>query len=128
MIWAILLASPVYAQQTVSQPDVCFSADVASQIVVDLERAKIMQQQVDILEKQNVQLEKQIDLLKQISSLQRERSDVAMQTVEEYKKLMKDKDELCEQKIKDAKPTLVQTVVQTSLLVAIGVALGALLF
>ena len=125
MIWVILLASPAYAQK---EPDVCFPPEVAAQIVVDLERAKIMQQQVAILEKQNSELEKQIDLLKQINTLQKERSDVAMQTVEDYKKLMKDKDELCEQKIKDATPTLTQTIVRTSIIAGIGVLIGALLF
>ncbi len=125
MIWVILLASPVYAQT--KQPDVCFAPEVAAQIVVDLERAKILQQQVESLEKQNAELEKQIGLLKQITVLQKEQVDISRQTIEDYKKLMKDKDELCEQKIKDAKPSLWGTVVQNGIFTAIGVVIGVLL-
>ena len=123
MIWAILLSSSV-----AYSADVCFDEKVAAQIVVDLEKYKILQQQVDILEKQNEQLEKQIELYKQVNSLQREQVEITKKTLDDYKKLMEDKDKLCEQKVKDAKPTLTSTIVQNGIFTLIGVAIGALLF
>jgi len=125
MLWAILLVSPVYAQT--SQPDVCLPAETAAQVVVDLEKAKIMQQQVDLLEKQTQELEKQVELLKQIGTLQKEQVDISKQTIDDYKKLMEDKDKICEQKIKDAKPGFWSTVTQYGIFTAIGVVIGVLI-
>jgi len=123
VIWVILLSSPI-----AYSADVCFDEKVAAQIVVDLEKYKILQQQLDILEKQNEQLEKQIELHKQINALQRDQIEITKKTLEDYKKLMEDKDKLCEQKVKDAKPTLSSTIVQNGIFTLIGVAIGALLF
>ena len=123
VIWVILLSSPI-----AYSADVCFDEKVAAQIVVDLEKYKILQQQLNILEKQNEQLEKQIELHKQINALQRDQIEITKKTLEDYKKLMEDKDKLCEQKVKDAKPTLSSTIVQNGIFTLIGVAIGALLF
>jgi hypothetical protein len=71
ILFVFLLTGICYAQKPIPIPvssnseKVCFSVEDSKRLVVELEKGRLLQQNLVLLEKTNIELSKQIDLLKE---------------------------------------------------------------
>ena len=87
-------SSAAYLQSKAqSEPNVCFSSEDTKKLVVELEKCKIVEKNIVVYYNSNVELSKQIDLLKQEIDLLNQKYQVASD-------LEKKNEEIYAQKIK----------------------------
>lgn len=84
---------------------ICFDDATASRMVVELERAKIMEQQLSTQSSGNLELQNQIDILKTTINLYQEQITVYKNMQEMNQKMSEMKDKACTEQIKAATPT-----------------------
>jgi hypothetical protein len=85
--------------------DVCFDGNTAGDIVTELEKSRIIEQENKLLRDGNIELEKHIVLLEKIIVLKDKQLKIEEQTVDRYSELIKQQGELCDIAIKKAKPS-----------------------
>jgi hypothetical protein len=85
--------------------DTCFSEEVAGQMVVALEQAKIAAQQLEVQAGSNVELQSQVDILKGTVKLMEDQITVYKNLQDMQAKMSEAKDTLHAQELKAAKPT-----------------------
>jgi uncharacterized membrane protein YcaP (DUF421 family) len=85
--------------------DTCFSEEVAGQMVVALEQAKITVQQLEVRAESNTELQVQVDILKATITLLQDQIVVYKNLQDMQAKMSTAKDQLHEQELKAAKPT-----------------------
>jgi len=108
--------------------DICFDPPTAGDIVVELEKARIMERENALLREGNDELEKQIDLLKQVIELKDKQIDVLEKTNKEYENLLKTQKDLYGEMIKNSRPSLLDKITDTLGSMGIGALLmGAIL-
>lgn len=121
LILALLIAGIAHAE------DICFSEDTARRITVDLEKAKSLKEQVELYEKGNAELEKQITLLKEINKLKDEQIAINNMTIKQYQELLKFQKDTYEQIVKDAKPSVLKQIIDALGFIGIGILAGILI-
>ena len=89
---------------------ICFDDSTASRMVVELERAKIMEQQLLTQSSGNVELQNQIDILKTTINLYQEQITVYKNMQEMNQKMSDMKDKACTEQIKAATPTFTENM------------------
>lgn len=109
------------------EPVICYEEKTGSQMILQLENAKDYKTQVDDLKQGNVELEKQIVLLKEANKLQAEQRDIANQTIESYKGLLKVQKESFEKQIENQKPSVWGKIGAAFGGLGIGILIGVLL-
>ena len=82
IMFALLLTSKAFAGGGASEPIICFTEKTAGKMVVELEKCRITNKQVENLVKENQELEKQIEYLKTIIELQKKELEISKQTIE----------------------------------------------
>jgi hypothetical protein len=120
LLSAILLWPPnSFAQET------CFSEDVAGRMVVALEQARIIEQQLAVAETGSAELLQQIDTLKNTIKLLQDQIEIYKNMAEMQARMGEAKDKLFEQQLKAAQPTFMDKVKTNVLAGGIGAALAA---
>ena len=110
-----------------TKPVICYEEKTGSQMILQLENAKDYKTQVDDLKQGNAELEKQIALLKEANKLQAEQRDIANQTIESYKGLLKVQKESFEKQIENQKPSIWGKIGAALGGLGIGILIGMLL-
>jgi hypothetical protein len=85
--------------------DTCFSEEVAGQMVVALEQAKITVEQLETQTGSNAELQSQVDILKGTIKLMEDQIVIYKNLQDMQAKMSEAKDQLHEQELKAAKPT-----------------------
>lgn len=122
MVILLFSSSFLYAEE-----NICYKPEVASKIVVDLQKANITNQELIATQKLNDELKVQIESLNQIIVLQKEQINILDSGMSSYKDLLKIQKEGYEKEIKNAKPKLLDTILKSIGLVGAGIVIGALL-
>jgi len=118
----LLLSGNVLAEESI-----CFDKNTAGNIVVEIEKCRIDEKKIDILIKQNQELEKQISLLNQVIEKQKEQQEILKKEVESYKTLLATQKAGYEEEIKKAKPSLFNEMLKAFGFVGAGIVIGLLL-
>jgi hypothetical protein len=115
---------------TPSRADACFADDVADRMIVYIEQCKILEQEAAAQESGNAELQKQIEILKntikameELLALEKQKEEMYKSMIETQNTLMVSKDKICQQQIKEAKPTFFQELGKYS----IGTVVGAII-
>jgi hypothetical protein len=101
-LFLLVFCGNVYSADT----DVCFDPPTAGNMVVELEKARIMEKENILLREGNNELERQIGLLKQVTELKDKQIDVLEKTNKEYEDLLKTQKDLYSEMLKHAKPSI----------------------
>ena len=115
------------ASTAVTDPVICFKEADANKIIVRLETADDYEVEIDLLKQGNLELEKQINLLKEVNKLQTEQLLVSKQTINSYKELLKTQKEAYEKQIENTKPSVWGKIFAAVGGIGIGVLIGLLL-
>lgn len=81
IIFVLFFVSNVFASDKTSEPIICFTEKTAGKMVVELEKCRITNKQVENLVKENQELEKQIEYLETIIELQKKEMEISKQTI-----------------------------------------------
>lgn len=122
MVILLFSCSCLYAEDII-----CYKPEVASKIVVDLQKANFTNQELIATQKLNDELKVQIESLNQIITLQKEQINILDSGMSSYKDLLKIQKEGYEKEIKAAKPSLLDTLLKSAGLLGAGIIIGALL-
>lgn len=96
-------------------------------MVVEIEKCRLIQQEVDLLKQKNDELERQIVLLKEINTIQEKQIQTLKKATETYQDLLKTQGEAYEKQLKQAKPDIWQEITRAAAFVGVGLLLGLLL-
>lgn len=88
-----------------SQGQVCFDDEVAGRMVVALEQARYTEQQLAVAVEQNVELQNQLDIIKDTVKLLEDQISAYKTYQDTLKSLGEAKDKACQEEIKAATPT-----------------------
>ena len=83
--------------------DVCFSQDDSKKLVVELERGRLLEKNITLLEQQNEELIKQTNILKEQNKLYQEQFQMANDLMKKKDELYKLKTDTLENDLKEAK-------------------------
>lgn len=117
----------IFTPANLHAEDVCVSEDSAKRIVVDLEKGKINEEQVITLRANNQEMEKQISLLREVVQLKDDQIAKNEELIGQQKQLMEYQVQACEEKVKNAKPDLLDGLIKIIGGVGIGVLIVVLL-
>jgi len=109
------------------EPVICYEEKTGSQMILQLENARDYKTQVDDLRQGNIELEKQIALLKESNKLQNEQFDISKRTIESYKELLKVQKEAYERQIDNVKPSIWDKIFSVLGGIGLGILVGILL-
>jgi len=123
VLLVFLLSGVSYA----TGPMVCFQQKDAAKIVVDLSNCKIIEKELNIQEQKNIELNSKIETQEKIISETEKKFEACSDTLNKTETLMKQKDKVCEEKIKDAKPSLITIIGSFLGCFGLGLLLGVLL-
>jgi len=104
--------------------DICMDEKNASAIVVEIEKCRIMEQELGLLKDSNIELQKQIDLLKQIIELKNQQIEVGDKTIKQYSDLLKQQEEVYKEIIKNSKSSFFEKIKDAFSYVGIGILIG----
>jgi len=97
-LFSLLYVTPIYAQQ-----DICFSSDDSKRLVVELEKGRLLEQNIILLEKANSELMKQTELLKEQVKLTDEKFKSAEALVTKNEELYNQKIKVLDDELIEAK-------------------------
>ena len=97
-LFSLLYVTPIYAQQ-----DICFSSDDSKRLVVELEKGRLLEQNIILLEKANSELMKQTELLKEQVILVDEKFKSAEALVIKNEELYNQKIKVLDDELNEAK-------------------------
>ena len=97
-LFSLLYVTPIYAQQ-----DICFSSDDSKRLVVELEKGRLLEQNIILLEKANSELMKQTELLKEQVKLTDEKFKSAEALVIKNEELYNQKIKVLDDELIEAK-------------------------
>lgn len=123
LITLVILLSSLFAFSAFAE-DVCFDENTAGQIVVELEKSRIIEQENTLLEQGNQELEKQLGLLKQIIELKDKQLQVEDQALTRYADLIKQQQQICDEEIRRAKPSFFEKVGNIATGAIVGIIIG----
>jgi hypothetical protein len=94
-----------------AEDEICLPMEEAKNLVVELEKGKGLKEQVELYRQANEELEKQVNLLKEMNKLKDEQIAIGDRTIKQYQELLKFQKETYEQAVKDAKPGLLKQII-----------------
>ncbi len=104
--------------------EVCLSEENAAKIVVELERANIMKEELQVLKDQNAELYKQVKLMKEIVELQNQQLEASKKTVEVLQDTIKAQGEAYEKQLKQSKPNMMYQILEWAGFIGVGILIG----
>ena len=113
LIVLLLIFLGMFIPKVHAADEFCFDQPTAGNMVVELEKARIMEKENDLLRQGNDELERQIDLLKQVIELKDKQIDVLEKTNKEYEELLKTQKDLYGEMIKNSKPSFLSKLTDT---------------
>jgi len=122
LVILLLVSVPVFAEE-----EICFPVDTAKNMVVELEKGRIIKEQVELLKQKNEELERQIKLLNEINTIQEKQIQTLKQATENYQDLLKAQSEAYEKQLKQAKPNIWREILEGAAFVGVGILVGLLL-
>jgi hypothetical protein len=122
---AILLLVSVPA--VFAQEEVCFPVDTAKTMVVELEKSRIISEQVSLLQQKNDELERQIALMNEINVIQEKQIQTLKTATENYQNLIKAQGDAYEKQIKQSQPSIWSEIGKAAAFVGVGLLVGLLL-
>jgi uncharacterized protein YlxW (UPF0749 family) len=124
-----IIIAIIFLTLPISSPaaTVSFSEEVANKMVVELEQGRLIQEELDATRAMNVELQKQVALLKEVNKLQEEQIQTLQRAIEQYQKLLKEQGIAYEAALKNAKPNFWSTMMEYAVCVGIGVLCGLLI-
>jgi len=96
-------------------------------MVVEIEKCRLIQQQVILLKQKNDELERQIVLYKEINNIQEQQIQTLKKATETYQNLLKAQGEAYEKQIKQARPDMWDEIKKGAAFVGLGLLIGLLL-
>jgi hypothetical protein len=90
--------------------ETCFTDDVAGRMVVALEQARIIEQQVAVSQGGNAELQQQVEILKGTVQLLEDQVRIYRNMAAMQEQMATVKDRLCDEEVKAARPTLMHQV------------------
>lgn len=110
-----------FAENKTSEPIICFAEKTASKMVVELEKCRITNKQIENLIKENQELSKQIEYLKIIIELQKKELEISKQTIENLQMIIDYQNEAYE---KLYKKSFYDKIKENSLFLTLGILIG----
>jgi hypothetical protein len=107
--------------------DICFDEKVASDVVVELEQGRLIKQETELLKAENAELQRQVDLLKQIVELKDKQLESTNRALKQYSDLLETQGKLYGDALKRSKPSFFEKLSDTLSSVGIGIVIGVLL-
>lgn len=107
-----------------AQDKICFTKQDSAILVVELERAKLLEENITLLEKSNEELKKQSELLKEQVNLLNEKFQAASNLLDKNEELCKQKHKLLEEELKQSKKDNIKNMFISG---GIGAVAGAIL-
>jgi len=102
----LLLMGVAFVEVSYSKDNrVCFSVEDSKRLVVELEKGKIIEKNLGLLEKSNIELSKQIDLLKLEVSLVNDKFLTSEKLLKTNEDLYKKKEKVLNDELNEAKKT-----------------------
>lgn len=101
----LLILFGAWIDKAHAEDQICFDPPTAGTMVVELEKARIIEKENDLLRQGNDELERQIGLLKQVIDLKDKQIDVLEKTNKEYENLLNTQKDLYGEMLKQAKPS-----------------------
>lgn len=96
-------------------------------MVVELDRCQILKSQISLYEQGNIELQKTIALLTEISTKKSEIIADDANVIAMYRTALADQEKVYKEQLKNAKPTFMEEVTKASIYVVIGAFFGLLL-
>lgn len=93
----LLIPSIVYSET------VCFNEQDSKKLVIELEKGKLIEKNLELTEKQNLELTKQTEILKEQLKLTKEQLQASQEIIVKNEELNKVKEESLQNEIKEAK-------------------------
>lgn len=124
LILAILL---ILKTGAIAEDGICFADGTSGQIVVELEKGRIMVEAYQMLEDSNVELQNQLRIHEDLLAAEQEKARVYEETIRTYDKAITSQRQACEQAIREARPSFFRQVINNFGFIGIGVLVGLLL-
>ncbi len=122
-VLALLLLAFHLCPQSSTAQEVCFSKDVAGQMLVTLEKAQVCEEQITAYGNSNAELQTQINLLKENVKLLQDQAAIYKSMVDMKDRFADTQAKICEQQIKAATPSFWDNMQKYF----VGVGIGAVL-
>jgi uncharacterized coiled-coil protein SlyX len=116
----LLFVSPAFA----AEEEVCFTVSAAKEMLVELEKGRIVTEQLETYKQMNVELEKQIVSLNNIIALQKQQLEMSQKMLDNYSALLKTQSDAYEKQIKESKPSFWEQAGKFLGAVGLGVLIG----
>jgi cell shape-determining protein MreC len=100
---------------------------VAGSLVVEIEKCRTLQERIDLYQKANAELERQVELLEKIVDLKDREIEVLERTNSKYRDLLTTEEEMYGQILKAQRPNPIQKAIEALGFVGLGVILVLLL-
>lgn len=107
--------------------EVCFSGEDAQRMVVDLEKGRNLQEQVELYRKATAELEQQIALLKEIDSLRKQQIEAGQTAIRQMQEIVSLQGKAYEEALQASRPSFLKKAIDALGLIGIGILAGALL-
>jgi len=110
-----------------AEDKICFSAETARDMIVELDQCRIVNDILVEIKKENIEQMKIIESLKEKEILTSEKIDISERTIKEQKQLINDAQKICDQRVKDAKPSLQNEILKAFGIIVVGIVIGLIL-
>ena len=127
MVILLCSVSNIYGETVDTNTSICYTPEIASKIVVDLQKYNITTKELEATKELNGELSKQIESLKQVIQLEKEQINVLNQAIVSYKNIIEVQKQGYEEQLKNSKPSLINTILKSAGLVGTGILIGAAL-
>lgn len=127
MVILLCSVSNIYGENIDTNNAICYTPEIASKIVVDLQKYNITTKELEATKELNGELSKQIESLKQVIQLEKEQINVLNQAIVSYKNIIEVQKQGYEEQLKNSKPSLINTILKSAGLVGTGILIGAAL-
>ncbi|MBZ0156226.1 MAG: hypothetical protein K8I29_08470 [Alphaproteobacteria bacterium] len=125
--WKVLVIGLLISSPVAYAGDICFTDQDAQRLVVDLERGRNYQEQIELYRQANSELERQVGYLKEVVALQKEQLLLSRDAVKQYQELIDYQRKSYEHALQEKKPDLLKKLIDSLGLIGIGVLFGLVL-
>lgn len=125
--WRVLAISLLISSSAAYAGDICFTEQDAQRLVVDLERGRNYEEQIELYRQANSELERQVGYLKEMVALQKEQLLLGRDALKQYQELIDYQKKSYEHALQENKPNLLRKLFDSLGLIGIGVLFGLVL-
>lgn len=121
LIVFLLMPSLAFAE---TEADVCFFESTAKEIVVEVEKCRILKEQNELYKQGTLELEKQLELLNKLIEAKDAQIKILQETGTKYQELLQQQKESCDKLVAESKPGFLKVLLQALGFIGLGVLLG----